>query len=345
MGKIVSTPTEERINPKLSLTAEAAERLLVHFGLTPAAPPVELSGGRLASNWIVRTTTVGDVILRLYPLAYGASKVTFETEALAHLAAADVPVPSPVLRRNGAGPNEFVAKFEGGFAFVYQSLAGSALTQAKLTSEIAEHAGAMLSRMITPATGFRPKGPSMYGDLPFIAGLLRAAKERSIELALHPVAGAMEAAVADGDLKAALERTPLGLVHGDYFFENLLIRYGQISAVLDLGDAFYGYVLHDLAIGAMEFAVLEDETWRIDFWQSFVRENNGWLRDNLISGRLLRQLTACNCVRFAVYTLPFTNQEGGTILSNRYVKRFIELEDGPLGNEIERCYDEVLKER
>ena len=59
-----------------------------------------------------------------------------------------------------------------------------------------------------------------------------------------------------------LATVPHGLIHGDLNDENLLIANGQISGVLDFGDALYNPLICDLAIGLAYVLLDESDPWR-----------------------------------------------------------------------------------
>ena len=336
-----ASQSSTRIIQRVELSTEDVERILTEYNLSAIGDPHSGGGGRIASNLFVRTQEIGDVIVRSYPQGYGAAKVKFEAGVLEHLSHAGLPVPTPVkLKRS----ENCVLSTHGVEVFVYPVLPGTTVLQSELTTPVARAAGRMLAYLCPVSMKFRPCGVQPHGDIGFIAGLLRAAKERDSALALHEISAQMEEIVSDGELGAALAGSSLGIVHADYFFENVLMDASRtdVTGVLDFGDAYYGHVVGDAIIGAMEFAVEEDETWNLSAWHAFVEENRRWLVREGVNSRMMRRLLLANCVRFAMYTLPFSYAEGQTLEANKYVVRFEKVRNSDLGKQLESAWDEAL---
>lgn len=331
-----------RITPRLKIDDTFISETLKEYNLTSTGDQEFMGGGRIANNIRVSTVEKGDLVLRVYPRSYGRSKVLFEIEALVHFSKKGVAVPSLLETKKIDASNGYMVSTDKVDAFVYTLLPGKTLEQSQISEPMARAAGAMLAKMCSQAKSFRPTKLAPHGDLGFISGLLRAAKERDRLLASHQIAGEMESVVSDLQTIEELSKTSKGLVHADYFFENLLVENGQVTGVLDFGDAYYGHVVNDAIIGAMEFAVLENESWRVDFWSAFLRENKQWLIEEHLTPKLAKTLLLANCVRFAIYTLPFSYQQGETIESNKYIRRFNDISHGRLGPALEGAYEEAL---
>lgn len=61
--------------------------------------------------------------------------------------------------------------------------------------------------------------------------------------------------------------TPIGIVHGDYFFENILInKEKEVIGLIDFGDAYYGHLLNDIVIGVMEASVIDNGIFNLDLF-------------------------------------------------------------------------------
>jgi Ser/Thr protein kinase RdoA (MazF antagonist) len=336
-----ATESATRIIQRVELSTEDVARILAEYNLSSIGEPQSGGGGRIASNLFVPTKEIGEVIVRSYPQGYGAAKVRFEAGVLGHLSHAGLPVPTPV---NLKGSQTCVLSTRGVEVFVYPVLPGTTVLQSELTTSVARAAGKMLASVCPVSMKFRPGAVQPHGDIGFISGLLRAAKERDSALASHEISAQMEEVVSDGELGAALARSSLGIVHADYFFENVLMDPNRrdVTGVLDFGDAYYGYVVGDAIIGAMEFAVEEDETWNLAAWHAFLEENRGWLAREGMNSRMMRRLLLANCVRFAMYTLPFSYAEGQTLEANKYVVRFEKVRNSDLGKQLEAAWDEAL---
>lgn len=334
--------SKERITPKIALSAEKASEILNSFGLTLTDSVREVGGGRIANNLIAKTKEQGDVIIRLYPKTYGISKVAFEADVLRHFSDSGVMVPAPINLTASRQNFNNILQLDEIDIFVYRALPGKTLTQDQLSVPVAKVAGAALYNLVSASVKYQPTKLLLHGNLGFISGLLRAAKERDAAFAMLPVAAEMETIITDKNTVESLAKTSKGIVHADFFFENLLLKDGNVTGILDFGDAYYGHVVNDAIIGAMEFSVQSDETWNINMWHSFMQENSPWLKHEPLSPELMRSILLANCIRFAVYTLPFTQQEGLPIETNKYIQRFLAIKHDDLGEKLEESFENAI---
>lgn len=335
----------ERIVKKIELSIRDVERVLWACGLSPTGDPEAVGGGRIANNILIKTTQLGDVIVRAYPFAYGDAKIRFEVDTLQHLSERGCDVPRPIRLVRERSGHQAIYTTPDVQIFLYQALPGSTLQQSELSPKVATAAGRALAKILPHAASFTPADLVPQGDLGFIAGLLRAAKERDENLAINPIVAEMEAILSDGTLARALAKCSHGVVHADYFFENILAdgERSAVTGILDFGDAYYGSIINDVVIGAMEFAVSVDESWNLDSFDLFVRECRAWLVKERLSADLMRRLLLANCIRFGIYTLPFSNAEGIPTSANRYLKRFKAIRDSGLGRDLEEIWIKNMK--
>ncbi len=264
----------------------------------------------LAKNKVayLRDVSIGEeVVVKYYPVDFRleSGSPEFEVEALSFLSTNGFPVPTPFLKRDDH------------LVFSYQLLPGKT---PKLSLEIVKRCGAFLREMLQITERYIPEKEVPDGDLDHI---LRAYRDSQLK---EP--GEMCAHVTRGDLRERLERTPKGIVHGDYFAENLLVN-GDDLALIDFGDAYYGHLVMDIVIGAMEFSVLDDESWDLEFFKAFIDENREWLQKNQIDFELFYDLLLVNCFRFAIYLLPE---------DKCYVIHFHQLKDQSLKESLEEVY-------
>lgn len=330
----------DRIIKRIDLSSEELNKVLWAFGLTRNGGISAVCNGRIANNILVETKEAGDVIVRAYPYTYGHAKVKFEVDVLQHLSKKGCKVPHPkLLLREVTGHQSILSSF-GLEIFIYEALTGSTISQSELSVQLAAGAGNALANLIPHASSFVPSDLAPQGDLGFIAGLLRAAKERDERLALSPATSEMELILSDAQLARALKSSFSGVVHADYFFENVLAdeTRSEICGIIDFGDSYIGYLINDILIGAMEFAVFEDENWDLDCFNAFLRANKVWICRQNIPPVLAKKILLANCIRFAIYTLPFSNAEGLPVEKNKYVARFIKILESDLGRDLESCW-------
>ena len=335
----------ERIIEKLDLSKEHIGKILWSFGLTRNGDIRPVGGGRIANNLLISTIEKGDIIIRAYPHAYGETKVRFEVDVLRHLSERGCDVPCPLSLARNRKVHSALLSLSDLEIFVYPALRGTTINQCELNKSLAGSAGKALATIASHSISFSAADLMPQGDLGFIAGLLRAAKERDAALASHQITAEMEQVLSNAELVRALDATSQGIVHADFFFENILAndQRSEVTGVLDFGDAYYGAVVNDVVIGAMEFSVSDKETWDISSWGAFIKENQTWLRREKFASQNMRKLLLANCIRFAMYTLPFSYADGDSLEKNRYVRRFLNITNTKLGDELESSWKEIVQ--
>lgn len=310
--------------------------------------------GRIAHNLIVDTPEQGEVLMRCYPvqstksaLGYGVQRARFEVEVLEFLSSGEAPVPSPLTFEDG---KKFYQDNDW-FIFAYNIQEGQTLSIEDLTIEIAQDAGHLLQQIIENSATYKPNGTEPDGDINYIRTILSNFIKRRPEYSEHSVFTDMFNHLSDPAFLAELDSTPKGLVHGDYFFENVLMKDGRLVGVIDFGDAYYGTLLSDIVIGAMEFSTKVEEEWDMNFFEAFIRENKGWLLENNISYPLFQNLLLANCVRF---TAHISNLEQDELESNKtpaneididgnpYVARYYKFKSGDFNSQLQKSYKLAL---
>ena len=282
--------------------------------------------GRIATNLMVDTSD-GQIFIRSYPDTYPRERIEMEVSALDHLAKHGVSV--PILLRTKDG-QLIVRGDDRSTTFIYRPLEGQTLSQDDLSPYWAMQAGELLALFIRAAEKFAKPKISVDGDIEYIGILLSSLEKAKPELANENTLKAMKKVLADPLLNNDLQETPSGLVHADFFFENVLHQQGTLIGILDLGDSYYGKILNDIVIGAMEFSVDTKGKWYRENLEAFVTPLRPWLVKHKVTADLCLKLLCANCVRFAVYTMPYTVEEGGRFGDNQYVQRFAELEEDSL---------------
>lgn len=335
---------KNRIIPRQELTVPQLGSILKDFGLTMCSNLTASSEGRIASNVSVLTQEMGDVIVRAYPASYSSRKVDFEVAVLMHFSGLDISVPQPLATISIENKDAHISRNSELQIFVYKKLSGNTLQRSELNSDYAKQGGEVLRKLLRTAANFVPSNTRATGDIEFVFGLLRAFKEQQREFACSEIASAMEDALMSEKLYRCLEGAPKGLVHADYFFENVLVNNGNICAVLDFGDAYYGALVNDIVIGAMEFSVLADRSWDKQCLKNFLIPLVEELRVYGLTPNQLIDLMRVNCVRFSIYTLPISQANGEKIEENEYVQRFLALTSGKVREEIENLFIDLIKQ-
>lgn len=334
---------QHRVLKQEQVDTQHVEEILGHLNLTPSGKPITPRDGRIATNLIIPTLEKDHVMVRVYPKQTPEKLETgcmdFEVEVLSYLRDnSQLAVPRPLTFSNGK-PTMAIGDY---VAMAYPLLPGKPLSQKELSPETATAAGSFLRDMLKVSTHFVPKlSPAPSGDLEYVDEIyLRRCKTHPV-IADDPIYQEMRKFNQDASLRKRLAQTPKGFVHADYFFENTLMTPDQAHfSVVDFGDAYYGHVVMDAAIGAMEFSVPEDRDWDHTFFKSFLKPLHGWLQQHDIDAAFFLDLMKANCLRFAVYTAPFTLNDGDPITENPYRKRFLYLSNPKVQLEIKQAFNE-----
>jgi Ser/Thr protein kinase RdoA (MazF antagonist) len=313
----------QRLVENVDVTQEEFVKILQGLGLTPSGSQRKPKEGRIATNLIVATCEQGDVLVRLYPSSYSHERVKLEVEALVFLAKRQVPVPQLIPFLDSV----FVKEFEGRFVFAYKITDGSSPSQSDLSASLAEKAARALGSLLDASTAFADPKRQPVNEESFIANLFYQFTEMHPELRATPELQTMRAFLKRNSCEAWLGNSISGLVHGDYFFGNILIRDDKVVGIIDFGDAYYGHVVSDLVIGSMEFSVNAEEVFDLGWMAVFLRALAPWIDKLDLSPAMFLDLLRLNCIRFAVYTLPAELAAGQSPERNRYVARFMNLVD------------------
>lgn len=302
--------------------------------------------GRIASNVIV-STNQGKYVIRLYPKDSQNTKletgnVDFEVDALSYLAANHLPVPSPIVFKNRG---KAIFEINGSKIFVYPVIPGRCIQQSELSVEIALRSAQLLSSMIRASEGFKPKVKSAPdGDVGYILKIAEILVTRFPELKKSKEFEEMVVAVRNSNVEKRLMATPKGIVHGDFFFENIIIDKDKSFSIIDFGDAYYGAILMDIVISSMEFSVVSDGSWDLAMFQASLEPHREWLQKNAITFSLFYDLLIANCLRFSIYTLPNTLKQREQVSENPYVFRFNGLKNEVLKGKLQEVFNKTVKQ-
>lgn len=297
--------------------------ILARAGFSPVEIG-ETKDGRIASNLIVKTKQ-GPLLVRAYPKEMTEKLETgnplFEIAALEFTQSKGLAVPNLITFDNG---KKFI-ECENLIVSAYPFIAGYPVSKDNLNPEIAHKAGIFAASLIEVAHEF-PHDPSekIVHEFDFIQSIFEKRSKIFPELLTNSVAQEMLFHTQNTSLRQAFSATPLGLVHADFFFENFIITPNH-EALIDFGDAYYGHILTDVCLAAMEFAANNEEAWNFDSLRAFFLPIAPWLIKNSIFPSLIVDVMEILCAKFLVYTIPFTKANGQLIEQNPYHQRYLYL--------------------
>ncbi len=214
---------------------------LSEFSLGELVSADPVAGGSVNTNYRLVTTS-GPVFLRVYE-EQGEAGARREANLLVHLAAAGVPTPAPLLRRDGGRTGALAGKP----AALFPWREGGMRCQASVRPADAARVGEALARVhLVGAPPGLDLGPGRFGPEFLRQRLVRIGS--SPDAALAAEAPRLGAAL-DTALSFRANDLPAGLVHGDVFRDNVLWdAAGGISAVLDFESASRGTFAYDVMV-------------------------------------------------------------------------------------------------
>lgn len=219
------------------ITEDQLDGFLVHFDLPPLLRYSGIAEGIENTNFLLETED-GRYVLTLFEQRTPGEDLPFFRDLMAHLADEDIPCPRPVFGAEGA-PIELADKP----ALVVSFLPGVQNTNP--TEEQAHEVGQMLAGLHQAAADFGPSRGNSMGPA--------AWREIADKIALEardaaPDLMAMIAAELDFLERHWPRDLPMGVIHGDFFPDNLLWDGGKISGVIDFYFACQEALAYDLAV-------------------------------------------------------------------------------------------------
>jgi len=334
-----SSEVHHRVVALQDIDGQFLDQLYHMLKVVPIGKTAKPDEGRIATN-IIQDTDKGKLMIRIYPKAMPDKLETgnpiFEIQALDHFASHGVKVPIPV-RFN----DKLFFETDDQVIFGYFLIPGEGVKQSMLSVELASEMGRFLNSMFLPAAvKYKPGLDSpLINSFSYILEIANKIEDKYPELKKIDIWSVMK----DMTQKhlGIIDGTPTGIVHADYFFENILVDdKNSVSGLIDFGDAYYSHVLNDVVIGAMEASVLEDNTWDLNMFRAFLQETSPFLISNSISFEQFIETLKVNCLRFAVYTVSFTVDEGKQILENQYINRYQKLLQESFVEQIDSLYSQ-----
>jgi len=333
---------QSRVVEVQKITPEALLAIFDKLEVTPIGDISVPSEGRIATN-IIQNTDRGNLMIRIYPKDMPNKLETgnpyFEIQALDFLAKKGLKVPIPTPFKGST----IYTETEESFIFAYFMLEGNAIKQSELNPDIAAKIGVFLKEFVDVSITYAPSlGEKPINSFEYILGIAERLEQKVEGLAEWGKWREMKLKVATNI--ESVESTPAGIVHADFFFENILrtTSNGEISALIDFGDAYYGRVIHDIVIAAMESSVNEDGIWNLDSFRATLVPLVDFFRSNGITFDQVYHTLEADCLRFAVYTIPFNIEEGTDYRENSYVARFEHISDSVVIGELHEIYDSLF---
>lgn len=321
-SNLIEKKQQHRVVELQKFDEELLGTLYEALGVVPIGESIHPVHGRIATN-ITQDTNKGKLMIRSYPKVMPEKLETghpkFEIEALQYFASRGVNVPTPALF-----DKSMFFETEDLIIFGYYFIQGQPINQSDLSVDIASKVGNFLNTVYLPVSiNYLPSGGiKLINSFAYILEIAERIESKHLGLKEMDIWNVMKKMTHEN--LNIINDTPVGVVHADFFFENILVDRDELG-LIDFGDAYYGHLLHDVVIGAMEASVTEDEVWHLDMFGAFLREVSSFLISNNISFEQFIETLRVDCMRFSVYTIPFTVEEGKDLSENPYINRYKKL--------------------
>ena len=225
------------------ITEDQLAGFLTHFDLPPLLRFSGIAEGIENTNFLLETEE-GRYVLTLFEQRTPGEDLPFFRDLMAHLATGGLPCPLPV---SSAGSGKAPVELAGKPALVVSFLPGAQNTNP--TEEQAGAVGEMLARLHLAAGNFdRSRGNSMG------PAAWREMADKIASGARDVAPDLLDLFAAELDFleahwpRALPPELPVGIIHGDFFPDNLLWEGGAISGVIDFYFACKEALAYDLAV-------------------------------------------------------------------------------------------------
>ena len=235
------------------ITDEELALLLADFDLGAAVAFKCVAEGVENSNFMLETT-VGRYFLTVYEKRMKAEELPFFLDLMRWLAQHDYPCASPIADRNG----ETIKHVRGKLAAIIEFLPG--LSVRRPTAAHCREAGEGLARLHLAAQGFPGKRAPALGQAAW-APLFATLKDDAE--ALKPGLAATIGADLERLAKAWPQGLPQGIIHEDYFPDNVFFSGGKFAGAIDFYFACVETLAYDIAVALNAWCFEADGSFNI----------------------------------------------------------------------------------
>ena len=327
---------------QLEISHVEIEQILNSLNLTLKDKQLLSFNSRMASNFIISTHEKERVLIKIYHEERGnkleTGNIHFEVAALRHLKNQGINVPDLLMFEN----DRYILNLINKTIIAYVFIAGTVPTKNQLSVITATLSGEFLASMIKAAENFNIdyyKHSLPTGDIDHIISISKLKSRDTPNIHSSSIFEDMLNVASDKKLKNIMAKSPQGIVHADFFFENFIVN-DKESSVIDFNDAYYGSIVMDVAIGAMEFSAVSEKEWNFDYLNLFLKPIKPWLIHYKFTADDLIILMQINCLRFAIYT--YEPQYDENFDHNSYVQRFKYLSQANIQRKIKSVFKSIL---
>ena len=238
------------------VSKDEARALLEHYSLGELEQLEGIAQGVENTNYFL-TTTTGEYVLTLFE-HIPRKDLPFYVGLMDHLAAHEVSCPAPLRRDDG----EMLAEVNGKPAVIVTRLPGAA--QLQPDAKRCHRAGEILASIHVAGEEYDDALENWRG---------REWRERFAEAVAPKLSRAENELIESENRYQSLyddSVVPLGIIHGDYFHDNVLWENPHDGGVIDFYFACDDVLVYDVAIGVNDWCVKPDATLDLERTHAFI---------------------------------------------------------------------------
>jgi len=219
---------------------------LKHYSIGILTHLEGIAAGIENTNYFV-TTTQGRYVLTLFE-KLTPRDLPFYLDLMAHLSRHGIPCPQPIANLD----NEYLGRLNGKPASIMTCVPGADREQ--VTVEHCATIGALLAEMHLAGASYRANMPNPRGP-----GWWHAALPKVLQYLDPHAAGLLEEEV-HFQSRHHYEDLPRGVIHADYFRDNVLWDGARVGGIIDFYFACNDVLLYDIAIAVNDWCITDEAT-------------------------------------------------------------------------------------
>ncbi len=207
--------------------------------------------GVINSNYLCQTASGEEYIFKLYNFK-NADELQFEIDILLHLEQKNFPCPRLIQKND----EKLVGEVENKPCVLYKYIPGE--LQSTVDETFLFEVGKVLGQLHVSMQDFTPQVQKSSWDPHDIAELV---EKRGNELVERNF---LEAAELLSFVRVELQKysfpdLPKGITHQDVKLENIVVQNGNIQALIDFDNSYYGALIHDLTTSIIWMCVKNEK--------------------------------------------------------------------------------------
>lgn len=246
------------------VSSEQLSRYLSLYGIGKLVSHTGIEHGVSNTNFFV-TTDQGKYVLTLFePHRVRPEDIPYFLSYTIHLEQNGIPCPKTIPHKDGS----FLGMLNERPAAIFSVLEGEEGHVEMLNADLCEKAGTMLAKMHLAVHDFTHTSPNHFGLHCWQDWLVKIGPQiNDIE------EGLFKFAADECDFLASHwpKNLPSGSIHADYFPDNVFFKDRNITGVIDFHFVCTDYFIYDLAIALNAWSFDENNVFREDRFDAFLR--------------------------------------------------------------------------